>query len=162
MMPPKSRFYLPLFILLALYIGQRKSTNLQLRWSQVDLTAERIDFRTTQRAHSNKPRPRIRIPKKLLGHLKRARQRCADLGFVLNVDGEHIGDIKRALRPPVGTRNSPTSPAHASAHLCNVADAGWVDLCEASGFLGMSRETLENIYGHHSPQYLRKAAKALS
>jgi hypothetical protein len=31
---------------------------------------------------------------------------------------------------------------------------------EAAGFLGMSRETLERVYGHHHPEYLKSAAEA--
>jgi hypothetical protein len=37
-----------------------------------------------------------------------------------------------------------------------------VDSWEASGFLAMTRETLERVYGHHHPDYLRNAAGALS
>lgn len=33
---------------------------------------------------------------------------------------------------------------------------------DASGFLGMSRETLERVYGHHHPDFLRSAARALN
>ena len=36
-----------------------------------------------------------------------------------------------------------------------------VPMWEAAGFLGMSRETLEHVYGHHHPDYLRSAAEAL-
>jgi integrase len=35
-----------------------------------------------------------------------------------------------------------------------------VPLWEAAGFLGMSRETLEKVYGHHDPDHLRAAAEA--
>jgi hypothetical protein len=33
---------------------------------------------------------------------------------------------------------------------------------EAAGFLGMSVETLEAVYGHHSPDYLKSAAEAFA
>lgn len=36
-----------------------------------------------------------------------------------------------------------------------------VQMWEAAGFLGMSRETLERVYGHHHPDYLQSVAKAL-
>lgn len=32
---------------------------------------------------------------------------------------------------------------------------------EASGFLGMTQETLESVYGHHHPDHLRNAANAI-
>lgn len=37
-----------------------------------------------------------------------------------------------------------------------------VTIWDAAGFLGMSRETLERVYGHHHPDFLRAAAEALS
>lgn len=42
------RLYLPLFIMLALYTGQRKGALLSLRWPQVDLDNHRIDFNPPQ------------------------------------------------------------------------------------------------------------------
>jgi len=35
-------------------------------------------------------------------------------------------------------------------------------LWEASGFLGMSEETLVRVYGHHHPDHLQNAARAFS
>jgi hypothetical protein len=37
-----------------------------------------------------------------------------------------------------------------------------IDKWQASGFLAMTEETLERVYGHHHPDYLREAAEALS
>jgi len=37
-----------------------------------------------------------------------------------------------------------------------------VDKWEAVGFLGMSVEMLDQVYGHHHPDHLRNAARALS
>ena len=36
-----------------------------------------------------------------------------------------------------------------------------VDKWEAAGFLGMSVEMLDRVYGHHHPDHLRQAAHAL-
>jgi hypothetical protein len=36
-----------------------------------------------------------------------------------------------------------------------------VDRWEAAGFLGMSVEMLDRVYGHHHPDYLRAAARAI-
>lgn len=36
-----------------------------------------------------------------------------------------------------------------------------VDKWEAAGFLGMSVETLERVYGHHHPLHLKQAAMAI-
>jgi len=39
-----------------------------------------------------------------------------------------------------------------------LVDARWVDKREAAGFLGMSVEMLDRVYGHHHPDHLRTAA----
>ena len=36
-----------------------------------------------------------------------------------------------------------------------------VDKWEAAGFLGMTVELLDRVYGHHHPQHPRQAAKAI-
>jgi hypothetical protein len=33
---------------------------------------------------------------------------------------------------------------------------------QAAGFLQMTQETLERVYGHHHPDYMREAVQALS
>jgi hypothetical protein len=35
-----------------------------------------------------------------------------------------------------------------------------VNVWDAAGFLGMSPETLQKVYGHHHPDYLKSAAEA--
>jgi hypothetical protein len=37
-----------------------------------------------------------------------------------------------------------------------------VDLYEAAGYLGMTPETLWDTYGHHHPDFQRRAASATS
>jgi hypothetical protein len=36
-----------------------------------------------------------------------------------------------------------------------------VPLWQASGFLAMSEETLQRVYAHHHPDYMRDAADAI-
>jgi integrase len=81
---PRVRLHLPLFILIGLYTGQRKEAILSLRWTQADLTAQRINFNVTGARRTNKRRSQISIPTPLLGHLRRARQRGTGIGFVVH------------------------------------------------------------------------------
>ncbi len=37
-----------------------------------------------------------------------------------------------------------------------------VSLWQAAGYLGMSPEILDRVYGHHSPDYLKGAASAIT
>jgi integrase len=160
---PRVRLYLPLFILLGLYTGARKEAILSLRWSQVDLTAGRIDFNLPGVRRTNKRRAHIPVPRRLLGTLARAQVRGTELGFVVNDSGKRLGDLKRGFSSACRRAGLVDVTPHTLRHTC----ATWlmqrgVAKWEAAGFLGMSVETLEAVYGHHAPDYLRSAAEALA
>jgi integrase len=160
---PRVRLHLPLFILLGLYSGQRKQAILSLRWSQVDLEAERLDFNSPGARRSNKQRARQPIPRKLLGHLRRAQRRGTDLGFVVNENGLRLKDIKRGFASACARARLLEVKPHTLRHTC----ATWlmqrgVPLWEAAGYLKMTQETLQRVYGHHHPDFLKGAAEAFS
>jgi integrase len=159
---PRVRLHLPLFILLGLYSGARKEAILSLRWSQIDLEGGRIDFNTPGARRTNKRRARIPVPARLLGHLRRARRRGVELGFVINENGKRLGDVKRGFASACVRAHLDKVTPHVLRHTCTtwLMQRG-VPMWEAAGFLGMSRETLERVYGHHHPDYLRGAAEAL-
>ena len=157
---PQARLYLPLFILIALYTGRRKEAILSLRWPQVNLEARTINFEVAGRKRTNKRRGIIPIPPRLLPHLWRARRRGTDLGYVLHIDGERIGDIKKGFAAACERAGIEGVTPHSLRHTC----ATWLmqkrtDPWQASGFLSMSMETLLRVYGHHHPDYQREAAE---
>lgn len=156
---PRVRLHLPLFIVVGLYSGQRKQAILTLRWSQVDLEAARMDFNGPGARRSNKRRARQPIPRKLLGHLKRARQRGADLGYVVNENGNRLKDIKRGFASACAKAGLSDVTPHTLRHTC----ATWlmqrgVPVWEAAGYLKMTVETLR----HHHPDFLKGASEAFS
>lgn len=160
---PRVRLHLPLFIVLALYTGARKEAILGLRWIQVDVDAGRIDFNEPGGRRTNKRRARIPIPAKLLGHLRRARARGVDLGFVVNENGLRLRDVKRGFASACRRAGLVGVTPHTLKHTC----ATWlcqkgVPTWEVAGFLATSRETVERVYGHHHPDYLKSAARALA
>jgi hypothetical protein len=123
-----------------------------LRWAQVDLEAGRIDFTSPDQRRTNKRRGRIPIPAKLLPHLRRARARGTELGFVVHDNGARLNDIKRGFASACTRAGLEAVIPHTLRHSC----ATWlmqqgVDKWEASGFLAMTVETLERVYGHHHP-----------
>lgn len=160
---PRVRFYLPLFILIGLYSGARKEAILSLRWSQVNLAADRIDFNAPGAQRSNKRRSKIPIPSRQLPHLRRARKRGTDIGFVVHENGVRLKDIKRGFASACRRAGLERVSPHTLRHTCAtwLMQAG-VPKWEAAGFLGMTLETLERVYGHHHPDHLREAAEALS
>jgi integrase len=150
---------MPLFILLGLYTGRRKEAILSLRWPQVNLEAQMIDFEITGRRRTNKRRGIVPIPSRLLSHLKRAWRRGTDMGYVLHIDGRRIRDIKKGFAAACQRAGLTGVTPHTLRH----TTATWLmqrgtDPWEAAGFLSMSMETLQRVYGHHHPDYLRQAA----
>jgi integrase len=157
---PQARLYMPLFILIGLYTGRRKEAILSLRWPQVNLEARTINFEVSGRRRTNKKRGIIPIPPRLLPHLLRARKRGTDLGYVLHIDGERIGDIKKGFAGACERAGI----AGVSPHTLKHTAATWLmqagtDPWQAAGFLSTSVETLLRVYGHHHPDYQREAAE---
>jgi integrase len=156
----QARLYMPLFVLMGLYTGRRKEAILSLRWPQVDLEAGRIDFEIAGRRRTKKKRGLIPIPARLLPHLRRARKRGSDLGYVIHINGERVGDIKKGF----GAACARAGLEGVTPHVLRHTAATWLmqrgtDMWEASGFLSMSMRTLEQTYGHHHPDFMRKAAE---
>jgi integrase len=160
---PQARLYMPLFILLGVYTGRRKQAILSLRWSQVDLEAERINFEIAGRRRTNKKRGVIPIPPRLLPHLRRARKRGTDLGYVLHIDGKRIGDIKRGFAAACDRAGLEGVSPHTLRHTAAtwIARDGTTSLEDAADYLSMSEETLRNVYRHHHPDFLRGAAESI-
>jgi integrase len=155
---PQARLYLPLFILIGLYTGRRKQAILSLRWPQIDLDSQTINFEIGGR-RSNKRRGVIKISPRLLPHLRRARRRGSDLGYVLHEHGERIGDIKKGFAAACARAGIQGASPHTLKHTA----ATWLmqagtDPWQAAGFLSTSVETLLRVYGHHHPDYQREAA----
>jgi integrase len=157
---PQARLYLPLFILIGLYTGRRKEAILSLRWPQVDLAARTINFEVAGRKRTNKKRGIIPIPPRLLPHLLRARKRGSELGYVLHINGERIGDIKKGFAAACARAGIEGVSPHTLKHTA----ATWLmqrgtDPWQAAGYLSTSVETLLRVYGHHHPDYQRQAAE---
>ena len=155
------RLYLPLFIVMGLYTGARKDAILSLRWQQVDLENGLIDFLPPGEKQSNKRRAKIPIPQRLLGHLKRARIRGSDLGYVIHKDGKRLKDVKHAFSEACIKAGVFEATPHTLRHTCGtwLAQRG-VSLFEIGGWLGQSNERTVELYAHHHPDFLSDAKRA--
>lgn len=168
------RLYLPLYIVIALYTGARPGAILDLRWPQVDLENERIDFspigtrRTTKRRVRGQP-----IPSRLVTFLRLARKRGDDLGYVVHDSGARIKDIGGGWDGTAGSRGngsfgsackraglSGVTP-HTLRHTCGtwMAQRG-VPLHLIGGWLGHTDTRTTELYAHHHPDFMQDALKA--
>jgi len=157
---PQARLYLPLFILIGIYTGRRKEAILSLRWPQVNLAMQTINFDIPGRKRTKKRRGIIRIPPRLLPHLRRARRRGTELGYVLHINGERIRDIKKGFAAACER----AALENVSPHTLKHTAATWLmqartDPWQAAGFLAISIDTLLRVYGHHHPDYQREAVE---
>jgi integrase len=158
---PWARSYLPLFILIGLYTGRRREAILSLRWPQVDLENKLIDF-DGGHAQTNKRRGKVRIPDRLLPHLRRARAAGSDLGYVINDHGLRIKRVDAAFRNACRKAGVTRVTAHTLRHTA----ATWlmkarIPIWEAAEFLSMSEATLTRVYAHHNPEFTTAAATAI-
>jgi integrase len=156
-----TRPYLPLFMLIGLYTGARKGAILALRWPQVDLEAERINFNPPGRTRTSKGRAHLPIPKRLLTFLRLARQRGSDLGYVIHRDGERVESIKRAFASACADAGLDDVTPHTLRHTCGtwMAQRG-VPLDKIGAWLGHSDSRTTQLYAHHHPDFMEEARNA--
>lgn len=177
---PANRAHLKRFVLLGLYTGSRSAVNLALLWSEsatqawADLDDEMIYRRGRQeRERANKRRPVVKIPRRLLSHMRRWKQldeaKSERLGWPINAVIHH-GGVPIATKVNKGFAAMVADaglPAEITPHWLRHTCATWLmqkgcKLWEAAAFTGMTAKMLEDNYGHHHPDYQAAAAKAAS
>ena len=177
---PKAKGHLPYIILISYYTAHRKEAVLALQWipntegGHVDLRRGVIDFNPAGRPQTRKRRQAaMPIPPRLLPRLRYLRRTTRQ--FVIEVerpekvDGEvkmvrsRVRSYKRSLATAVkaaglaGKRITPHAFKHTGiTHLMQDGVDPWA----VSGFTATSIETIQKVYGHQHPDYLREAAAA--
>jgi integrase len=163
--------HLARFILIGLYTGTRAgaiASASPIRGegrSFVDLDRS-VFYRLAEGKKATKKRqPPAPIPPRLLAHLRRWAK--ADEGkrtYFVEWNGEPVASVKTGFKHAVKLAKL---AGKVSPHTLRHTAATWlmqngVDIWMAAGFLGMSAEMVDRVYGHHHPDYLSKAAHALS
>ena len=156
-------------VLIGLYSGTRAaaiaaaSPHRSAGQSYVDLD-NGIFYRLPEgQATTNKRQPPGSLLDRLLAHMRR----WVDNGLVKDHFVEWHGSGVRSVKPAFKTAVKLAKlPGKVTPHTLRHTAATWVmqagvDKCEAAGFLGMTVEMLDRVYGHHHPDYLRKAARGL-
>jgi len=149
------------FLLVALYTGSRSGRVWQASFIReegrpfIDLNAG-VYYRAAENEQvaANKQAPPIRLPGRLLAHLRRWHKGGA--AYVCEYQGRPA-DPKRAFRNLVKEvlgKDADGIVRHTLRH----TSATWLmqggaDMWESAGYLGMTRETLEKTYGHHHPDH---------
>ena len=130
----------------------------------IDLSQGVFYRRPNGRKETNKRQPPVRVPSRLLAHLRRWARLGLAARAIVEWNGEPVRRINKAFR---SARNAagfgPDVVPHTLRHTCAtwLAQSG-VPIWEAAGFLGMTAEMFERVYGHHHPDYQRGASEAVS
>lgn len=186
-----NRAHMRRFLLIGFYTGTRPGVMPKLLWEESPTTAwvdmdKAIIYRRgkRERDHRNKKRPLVKIPRRLLAHMKRwrrldleaharaveAAERAgepapAPLTTVLHHGGEPIGGrIRRSFASCVADA---ALPGEVTPHWMRHTAATWlmqasVDPWEAAGYLGMTAAMLEANYAHHMPDHQERVRSALA
>ncbi len=157
----KATLHVARFLIAALYTGSRSARVWQASFVRepgrpfVDLDAG-VFYRAGvgEQVASNKQAPPIRLPGRLLAHLRRWHRQGAR--YVVECQGRPA-DPKRAFRNlanDVLGEDAVGVVRHTLRHTAATwLMQGAVDMWQAAGFLGMTKETLEKTYGHHHPDH---------
>ncbi|MBJ7545170.1 site-specific integrase [Rhodomicrobium udaipurense] len=166
---PESK-HLVRFILIAIYTGSRTAAILSLRWlrspvdGSIDLDHGLIYRRGTKVRETKKRTPPARLHWRLIPHLRRWREQDAARGLthVITYRGKPVEKLRRSWDQACERADVPDEIVkHSLRHTAAtwLMQAG-VDPWEAAGYLGMTVETLERVYGHHHPDFQQNAAGA--
>ncbi|MFP5516076.1 MAG: hypothetical protein ACLGJC_23700 [Alphaproteobacteria bacterium] len=148
---------------MGLYHGARKEAILKLQWQPnteggfVDLDRGFIDFNPVGRAQTMKRRAHVPIAARPLPWLRVARRTTRQ--FVIECDGKPVGDVKKGFAAAAAAVGLPQAHPHTLRH----TRVTWMlrdglDVWPVGGFVGMSPQTVQQVYGHHAPEFMAEAA----
>jgi integrase len=163
--------HLARFILTGLYTGTRSGAICGAAFmptigrGHVDLEQGVFYRRAAGARETKKRQPPVRLPDRLLAHLRRWHRLGIAKQAVVEWNGKPVRSVRKAFATAVkaagldGLGITPHVLRHTAA---TWAMQGGGDLWQIAGFLGMTVEMLERTYGHHHPDFQREAAAAVT
>lgn len=135
--------------------------------SYVDLDRGIYYRRARGRRITNKRQPPVPLAPRLLAHLRRWHRLGIITTHFIEWNGKPVKSVKNGFRRAVKLAELSLKDGNVTPHTLRHTAATWLmqrgaDPWQASGYLGMSLETLLMNYGHHHPDYMREAAEAIT
>jgi integrase len=152
------------FILVGLYTGTRHAAICNAAFhpaigrGYVDLERG-VFYRRAQGARATKKRqPPARLDERLLAHLRRWHRLGIAKHAVVEWNGKPVQSVRKGFATAI---KSAEIEKHVTAHTLRHTAATWAmqnggDLWETAGYLGMTVEMLDRVYGHHPLTITRK------
>jgi integrase len=157
------------FILVGLYTGTRSSAICgaalmpTVGRGHVDLDKGVFYRQAIGRRQTKKRQPPVKLPPRLLAHMRRWAARGLAKTAVVEWNGKPVESVRKGFEAAVRAAGLGVDVTpHILRHTCATwLMQGGVDLWHAAGFLGMTVQQLEAGYGHHHPDYQDQAVAAL-
>jgi integrase len=158
------------FILVGLYTGTRHAAicgaafHPAIGRGHIDLDRGIFHRRAQGARETKKRQPPVRLPDRLLAHLRRWRRLGISTHAVVEWNGRPVHSVRKGFAAAVKSagfdkRVTPHTLRHTAA---TWAMQNGADLWQAAGFLGMTVEMLQERYGHHHPDFQRETADAIT
>ena len=163
-----TRRHIARFILIGIYTGTRSAAILGVSLKRVegkgfvDIPAG-VMYRQAQGVRETKKRqPPVRLPGRLLAHIRRWAAMSEAGAHLVQWNGKAVQSVRGAFEAVVADAGlgQDVTP-HVLRHTC----ATWlmqsgVPPWDAAGYLGMSVQVLEAVYGHHHPDHMSSVVGA--
>jgi integrase len=167
----RPRQHVARFLLVGLYTGTRAgpicgaATRPTIGRGWVDLTRGVFYRRAPGSKQTKKMAPPVRLPERLLAHIRRWHRLGISRDYVIEYERRSIKRINKAFNAAVLDANLCAEHGKVTPHTLRHTAATWlmqqgVDPWVAAGYLGMTVETLIQKYGHHHPKHLEAARLA--
>ena len=165
----RSRRHIARFMLVALYTGSRSaaicgaSIGPSEGRGHVDLNSGIFDRKAPGAIETKKRQPTIRIPARLLVHLRRWRR----LNPMQQFRGRVCRQAGRARDQAFARVAIDAKVADVTPHVLRHTAVTWAmqnaaDRYAAADFFGMTFEVLDRVYGHHHPDHHKGVGDALT
>jgi len=158
------------FILVGLYTGTRAGAICGAVLDQPTIGRSWIDLENGifyrqaigRRRKKNKQQTPVRLPPRLLTHLRRWKRKKISIRSLIEWNGKPVKRINKAFR---SVRRAAGFGDDVIPHTLRHTCATWlaqrgVPTWEAAGFLGMTEQTFIDVYGHHHPDHQKNAVNA--
>lgn len=160
------------FILVGLYTGTRHAAicgaALKPAIGRGHVELDRgIFYRRAQGTKETKKRqPPARLADRLLAHLRRWERLGIARHAIVEWNGKPVGSVRKGFAAAVAAAG--IKPArNVTPHILRHTAATWAmqngaDVYAAAGFLGMTVEVLQRVYGHHHPDFQADVAQKVA
>lgn len=150
------------FILVGLYTGTRASAicGAALRpmanRGYIDMKAGVFYRRPPGTNETTKRQPSIRLPRKLLNHIRRWARLGLCKNFIVEWEGKPVKRISKAFRSIAIEAGLPDVTPHTLRHTAiSWALQRGTKAFDVADYFGVSEEVITRTYGHHNPEHQR-------